>query len=211
MEHILISPGKLKLMLTKDDLEHYKLDHTVDESCAVEGTDASRMAFRLLLDDAGRITGFDAGRDKLFIQLYPSKDGGAEVYITKLGRNGRDSGFRDENGTSPNERVKINRIGVFDSMNNLLECCRHIRCAYDIRKQSDVISSAYSDGKRYFLVISESLSYREYLDSIGRFRIEAAFGEYGRNTSDPAVISYIKEHCFVFCEKKAVKILADMV
>lgn len=202
MEHILISPGKLKLTLTRDDLERYDLERAVDDGAV----DTSRLAFRMLLDDAGKLAGFDAGSDKLFIQLYPSKDGGAELYITKLG---------NEKGTygnaargQHNEKVKLTRIGVFDSMSELLECCKHLDLALS---KSEAESSAYTDGKRYFLLICESISYHDYLEGTERCKIEAAFGEYGRNIADMAAVSYVKEHCFAFCEKKAVKILSDMV
>ena len=201
MEHILISPGKLKLTLSRDDLERYDLGRAVDDGAV----DTSRLAFRMLLDDAGRLAGFDAGSDKLFIQLYPSKDGGAELYITKLGC---DAGACQKAAKPRDDKVKLTRIGVFETMSELLDCCRHLD---RMLGQSDVMSSAYSDGKRYFLVISESISYHEYLEGSERKKIEAALGEYGRNIADAAAISYIKEHCFLFCEKKAVKILSDMV
>ncbi len=201
MEHILISPGKLKLTLTRDDLERYDLGRAVDDGAV----DTSRLAFRTLLDDAGRLAGFDAGSDKLFIQLYPSKDGGAELYITKLGC---DNSVGKKPTSTRDDKVMLTRVGVFETMSELLECCRHLD---HMLGQCDIISSAYSDNKRYFLVISESISYHEYLEGSERKKIEAALGEYGRNIADAAAISYIKEHCFVFCEKRAVKILSDMV
>ena len=204
MEHILISPGKLKLMLTKEDLAHYELDHALDDGAV----DTSRLAFRTLLADAGRLSGFDAGGDKLFIQLYPSKDGGAEIYITRLGRPRAEESSGPEYGIS-DERVKLEHIGVFDKLGDLLECCRRLLPLCEAAE--DCVSSAWSDGKRYFLIIGESLRYRDYLDAAKRGRIEAVFGEYGRNIGDAFAISYVKEHCFNFCEKKAVKILADMV
>ena len=84
-------------------------------------------------------------------------------------------------------------------MSELLDCCHHLDRMLD---HNDAASSAYSDGKRYFLVISESISYHEYLEGSERKKIEAALGEYGRNIADAAAISYIKEHCFAFAKKR---------
>lgn len=199
MEHILISPGKLKLMLTRDDLEHYELDRAVEDGAV----DSSRLAFRSLLDDAGRMSGFDAGDDKLFIQLYPSKDGGAEIYITKLSVS---AAATQRSQLNKNERVTLTRIGVFDSMTALLECCARLSAF-----NADIESSAASDNTRYFLIITESLAYRDYLNGAHRSKIESLIGEYGRNIPDTTALSYVKEHCFKICEKKAVKILGSMV
>ena len=195
MEHILISPGKLKLMLTRDDVEHYDLTSAVDGECDPE----SRQSFKALLADAGKL-GFDPGNDRLFIQLYPSKDGGAEIYITRL------SGEKVTNH-SGRERFSVTHIGGFDSLSDLLACCARLG-NFD---SEDSESSAFSDGegRNYFLVLSESLTCREFLEN--GLKIDAIIGEYGRNIKPSGAIYYIKEHYFEFCEKRAVKILGSMV
>ena len=84
MEHILINSGKLKLMLTRADIVRYSLSGIIDgQSEDAEDPRVKKDALRQLLDEAGRIPGFD-GRGRMFIQLYPSRDGGAEIYITRL-------------------------------------------------------------------------------------------------------------------------------
>ncbi len=193
MEHILISPGKLKLMLTRDDLARYELtDASVSEG--------SRGAFKLLLEDAGRLTGFDAGDDKLFIQLYPSKDGGAEVYITRLG------------GLPPekllDDRLRLERAGAFESLAELLHCAKALKPALE---DSEYESSAWHDCGRYFLVISENLTCHDYLERASGGKIENIIGEFGQIVRSMTAICCVKEHSFNFCEKNAVKILASMV
>lgn len=191
MEHILISPGKLKLMLTREDVLHYDLRPVIESG---EEPD-SRQVFKALLADAGEI-GFDSGNDRLFIQLYPSKDGGAEVYITRLGEHTRND--------DPSGELPVTYIGCFDSLDDLIACCRQLAF-------TEGESSAWyeDEPRRWFLVISEVLSWREYLDrGLG---VEAIMSEYGRNIKAPGAIYYIKEHCFVFCEKRAVKILESMI
>lgn len=193
MEHILISPGKLKLILTPADVEHYELPLSNDV-----GTERTERNLRALLDELGGL-GFDPGNDRLFVQLYPSKDGGAEIYITKL---------CEKPDTIASDRLTITHIGCFDTLEELLCCCeRLVRSGFGEDGDSEAF---YEDSpKRWFLILYESMSCREYLDR--GLRADAIIGEYGRNIKSHGTIYYIKEHCFIFCKKKAVKILGSMV
>ena len=189
MEHILISPGKLKLMLTREDVIRYDLKPVIESG---EEPD-SKQTFKALLDDAGDL-GFDPGNDRLFIQLYPSKDGGAEVYITRLGEH-----IRGGSGELP-----VTYIVCFDSLDDLLACCKRLSFL------GGESSAWYEEmPKRWFLVVSETVTWHDYLErGLG---VEAIIGEYGRNIKSQGAIYYIKEHCFNFCEKRAVKILESMI
>ena len=119
MEHILINSGKLKLMLSREDIERYELSDVVGNGNNYpEGTSEQRMALRKLLDDAERIPGFDGGQGRLFVQLYPSRDGGAEVYITRLTKEPCATvGFRKDGDV-----MKITKTGVFDELSDLIGC-----------------------------------------------------------------------------------------
>lgn len=80
MELIVISRSKLKIMLTEPDMQHYHLEAT-HMNC----TDAhTREAFRHIFDDARDEIGFDTEGKRLFVQLYTSKGGGCEIFVTKL-------------------------------------------------------------------------------------------------------------------------------
>ncbi len=86
MELIVISESKLKIMLTAPDMAYYEL-----ESARMDCADAhTRAAFRHIFDDARAEIGFDTEGERLFVQLYASREGGCEIFVTKLG-NGEDS------------------------------------------------------------------------------------------------------------------------
>ena len=209
MEHILINSGKLKLMLSREDIERYELSDVVGNGNNYpEGTSEQRTALRKLLDDAERIPGFDGGQGRLFVQLYPSRDGGAEVYITRLTKEPCAAvGFRKDGDV-----MKITKTGVFDELSDLIGCCRALSglgTEHGGRIMSD--SSAFSDGRRYFLVLSGTISCREYLDGVSSRRIEAVIGEFGRNTDSLHAEAYICEHCSCVCETSAVRMLSDML
>lgn len=81
MELIVISESKLKIMLTAPDMAYYEL-----ESARMDCADAhTRAAFRHIFDDARAEIGFDTEGERLFVQLYASREGGCEIFVTKLG------------------------------------------------------------------------------------------------------------------------------
>ena len=81
MELIIISQSKLKIMLSPPDMQHYELQAD-NLSCATEHT---RRAFRHIFDDAKSRVGFETEGERLFVQLYASRDGGCEIFVTKMG------------------------------------------------------------------------------------------------------------------------------
>lgn len=84
MELILIDQTKLKIMLTAPDLQHYELapERLEAMSCTDEHT---RNAFRHIFDDAEAQIGFHTSGEKLFVQMFTSKCGGCEIFVTRLG------------------------------------------------------------------------------------------------------------------------------
>lgn len=83
MELIVISKNKLKIMLTAPDMIHYDLEATCME-CANPRT---RAAFRHIFDDARNQIGFQTEGERLYIQFFASREGGCEIFVTKMGNN----------------------------------------------------------------------------------------------------------------------------
>ncbi len=81
MELIIIDESRLKIMLTKTDMHHYDLPA---DSASMAGASA-RRAFRHIFEDARERIGFDTTGERLFVQLYASRGGGCEIFVTKLG------------------------------------------------------------------------------------------------------------------------------
>ncbi len=202
MEHILISPGKLKLMLTKSDLDKYELDcETIDSEDTL-----TRRAFRELLDDVKRVSGFDASDDKVFIQLYPSRDGGAEIYITRLTAHKEEKTHRDET-------IKLSNVYRFESINALLDLCKKIGTQpHTANPQNHLPSSSTAweaDGK-YYLVCEDNITYRDYLRKGKTDR----FGEYitdsAKRLQTTAALPYVKEHGTCICPRDAITVLSSL-
>ena len=79
MEFLPINKAKLKIKMTKEELEKYGIDPTrsdYDESCL-------RGSIGELLALANSECSFTVGNERVLVQLYPSEEG-ADIFITKL-------------------------------------------------------------------------------------------------------------------------------
>ena len=95
MELIVISETKLKIMLSPPDMVHYELEGS-SLNCV---DDRTRAAFRHIFEDARDEIGFDTEGERLFIQLYASRGGGCEIFVTKLGEKSKISGDKEDQPT----------------------------------------------------------------------------------------------------------------
>jgi len=209
MDMILISDTKLKVMLSPLDMEELALS---GDDIDYNNTE-TRRAFWSILDEAKHKTGFDAARTRVFIQVYPSKSGGCELYVTKLAsRNAasHDSRHRiscrvkrtsDTSESSALSDVIENERGCvvyrFRLLDALLGAANKL-CGIGY----DGESSAYTDGTHYYLALSYCGIYdRPNLDRY------AFVGEYGESLDRNILKLYIHEHCKCICASDAVKML----
>jgi Negative regulator of genetic competence, sporulation and motility len=185
MELILINDSKLKVMLTPADMESYAITcDTID----YENTE-TRRAFWNILDEAKHKTGFDAASDKVFIQVYPSKNGGCELYVTKLLHN--DYGG---NITVKRNDSTVTAVYEFENINSLLAVCRQLAVVGYIGD-----SSAFSDSnKSYYLSITERKDTYSFIT------------EFGERRNTGFLDAYLAEHCVCICEGNAVGVLSKL-
>lgn len=202
MELILISESKLKIMLSADDMNYYELNtDTID----YDNTE-TRKAFWDILDEAKHKTGFDAASERVFIQVYPSKEGGCELYVTKLGNCVTPGGITQSLyvPNKPMKKMTKERKTVygFDDMRLLLLACRAINGR---QKITDTSAWKGEDGKCYLVVSEETEA-----GSVKLGPGDAAL-EYGEKASFYGIFAYINEHCIPICEHKAAESLGVLV
>lgn len=220
MELIVISNSKLKIMLTSEDMREYSLDcNTLD----YENTE-TRRAFWSILDEAKQRTGFDAASEKVFVQVYPSKKGGCEMYVTKLGmfsdrknlQEGDDdiridertgggsmkkctqltSGFEEERYSPKRKRTRAFR---FDKLETLLSACKRLDITGFLGD-----SSAYRSEEGYFLLLS-----KEQTDCFSH-ESDVFVCEYAEEIDAVHLKLYIGEHGKCICGEDAVKTLGAL-
>ena len=220
MELILISKSKLKIMLNESDMKEYSIGKDTD--CV---DPSARKAIRSILERAKEQVGFNTEGDEIFVQLYTSKKGGCELFITKTMDS--DSGELDEKAISSakkllcsiNNALPASTLGdtskspmptrkssltfSFDTLANLLKVCKII--LLDEKIDKNLKSRAMTDGESYFLTLANvGISAFSRLD---RFTF---ITEFGTREDTERIDSYISEYGRVICRNNAIETLGAL-
>ena len=160
MEFILISESKIKVMLTEDDLRDFEIS---TEELDYSNTDTKRM-FWDVLSRAKHTTGFDTDGQRVLVQLYPSRHGGCEMFVTKIGAlSHNDEGCRYNESTpiisekitvknphkSSKKAKKIYSAFSFESLEDIIAVCREL---YHIEYDDSCFSYIGDNGLYYLLI-----------------------------------------------------------
>lgn len=192
MELLRIGESKLKVTLSSEDMERYSLD---SDNMDYDNTE-TRSAVWQILDEAKHKTGFDAGGEKIFVQVYPARGGGCEMYVTKL-----------DAEQSEGAPVTLTRgamsIYRFSTLNLLIDVCRRLLLT-GYRDES----AAYSQEGGYYLVIREKL-HNSILaaNAISEYSFPE---EYGVRRNGSVRLAFLREHGVCLEEFRAVERLAAL-
>lgn len=205
MELILISDNKLKIMLTEEDMFRYEI---CAESIDYDNTE-TRRAFWQILDEAKHRTGFDAASERVFVQVYPSRGGGCEMYVTKLGAaTPIHEGEPKKLIADTHNRTKIRGrtiIYLFKSFEALATVCRRLK---EMRYSDESAAYAEREGDGYFLTLTEQMpTVLSKRTSVGEYSF---IEEYGKRKLGALEAAYIKEHCICIEAHDAVGVLAEL-
>ncbi len=215
MDLIRINDNKVKIMLTPSDMQCYDLNtDTLDYTD--EGT---RRALRTIFHEVRDRMGFDTEGTQIYVQLYPSREGGCEMFVTKTGPSGalgdkKESSSPTVRGNSSFTRTQTDPASeskrerafafAFENIEHLLTICHRLnQSGYG----GDSAAFRSEDG-RYYLLLSDR-GCRSSSPWISHATL-AFIHEYGRQESVDAVRLYIHEHGRIICEKNAVPQLAKL-
>ncbi len=81
--------NEIRIHLTEKDLNDYEI---TPKEFDYDSTKGRRVIWELF-DRAKEETGFDAAKDRVYIQLYPKNDGSIELFVTKLEKEAEDQDF----------------------------------------------------------------------------------------------------------------------
>lgn len=209
MEIIVISEFKLKIMLEKEDLSQFEI--SADE-LDYSNTETKRM-FWDILNRVKHETGFDTDGQRVLVQLYPSKDGGCEMFVTKIGTlQGEEASaqksYKEDTPIIQNKRRRKSQSQRktlitfgFDKTEWLMCVCRRLS---SIGYTGE--SSAYiSDDGRSYLMLSD-------LDTSGLVPLDeySFISEYGTYENTDSVKCFLGEHGRPMCESDAVALLGAL-
>ena len=188
MEFIYINNKNLKVIFSEKELKDRSL-----KLCELDYSDPKTKSFFWeIMDTAYLKTGFDVRNAKLSVKIFPSIDGGGEMFITK--------------STIHNNVLEDNDgdIVVIDDADKLYMLCDRIR-SYGYNG----VSSLYIDeNDSFYLVLSNvckmpsyiSKKYRENIDSCA---FASDYGSvYKLNTER---LAYLEEHMRKICDGNAIQ------
>ncbi len=185
-------------MLTPQDMEYYEL---CNEDIDYDSTE-TRRAFWQILDEVKHKTGFDAAGDKVFIQLYPSREGGCEMYVTKLDEVPSLPG--GQTGLPSNVRATRSCCYVFSTLDKLLRVCRILLCGHYKEESS---AYALDDGSYALVLCDGGKSKPSFLGAPDTYSFIEEFGTRARAKEK---LIFFKEHGTCLCDKDAVKELGSL-
>ncbi len=181
MELILISNSKLKIMLSAEDMKLYNIE--------CDGESALHRGFKPVLDAARRDCGFDTESGRLLVQVFPSRGGGCEMFVTRVALGSGKDG-KDENKPS---------VCIFKTAGDLASVCRILNLRGYGRD-----SSAYALEEGVFALFLPEFDPDERLP-LGAAVIE----EFGQRRDLENLEEYIKEHARTIFLSDAVALLSE--
>lgn len=227
MELIPINESKIKIMLNESDMKAYKIGDEAD--CANRET---RIAIRHILDRAKEQIGFNTEGVEIFVQLYTSKNGGCELFVTK----GSDSPTDREKLHTEHQRPSKKRIrrdalqdeydkeclalSVRDKPLQSIDSKRQVKMIFSFESLDNLCAASkrisklpkqyesavyrgYGDDY-YLLLTSLDLSAYSRLDPI------AIISEYGKRERGDVFSIYLDEHCLKICESGAIEAFSKL-
>lgn len=191
MEFLVVSKTKLKAILDREDMIKYKLDATATESDSI----GTRRAFREILAVAVEEVGFDTEKDKVLIQLYPSRDGGGELFVTKLGSLTKSDIRAIADSSSVTMLANVSRLYKFESLDNLVRGVKSVG-------GTDIPSEVYYIDGAYFLHAEDKCE-------AGRLSEIARLAEFAERLPEK-LMPYIREQGSLIFEDDAISKIAAL-
>lgn len=192
MEILRIGKQAVKVFLNQDEAIKYKVSGN-DELDEIE----IKEVFSLLLTEIKKQTDFSYANKKIFTEIFPSKDGGCEIYISCIGTEAENTVYKDKLCETETKKKITPSIYEIDNLEKLLLVSYRLN---EIKQHEK--SSVYYDfeNKRYFLL----------LENINVKNLKYAFLlEYAKYIKSNNVL-FIKEHYNCLIKKDAVKILSNL-
>lgn len=207
MNYLRIGESKLKITLTQDELSVYGMDLSALDYSSTE----TRRAFWAILDDAKHATGFDAASGRVCVQIYTSKTGGCEMYVTYAPSIAESSVKSDEQsmaltvcGILP--KLYGETVCSFDSLSMLLTACK-VLTEQGYNSESSAWQLPSPSGHKaqdlYYLYLAGNRS----INDIGHINSSRILAEFGKPMPDIG-LGYLSEHCFPLVGDHAVEALS---
>lgn len=177
MELIMINETQLKVMLAPGEMD----------DLSIQDSNETRQALRTILQKAKARCGFDATNSRVYVQMYPGRKGGCELYVTKMEKREEMPKMRTGSTITEYRKYELEKrcysghiIYGFRELGQLLSTCACLRTS-----GYTGISSAWQDPSGGFYL---SLDHETYFA-----------GEHFGKLCPSSMYYYINEHCRLLC------------
>ena len=206
MEFIVINEEKLKVILTSDDMKKLNISA---EDLDYQKTSTKRVVWEIL-DKAKQTEGFDSDNSKLYIQVFPSPDGGCEMFVIK-----NDTKYRVNirGAASRSYRPKADipeKLGIYSLLDfdELCELCKLLTVNSPYIK-----TNLYREDNGKYILFMFPSAIPGYLHSQSRVsgKLPPFTSEYGQvHETTQRALAYVKEHCKTIAEGNAASLIARL-
>ena len=203
MEYIPINESKLKIICEENDLSAYGISADTLEY----GDASSRKFIEDALEGARRELGFETSKHRVLIQLFPSHDGGCEIFVSKLGLLEDVDPDKKKKELSPKkEKETQKKLYFFERLDFLLEACKRLSFLPPCKASS----AFYLNAKGYFLYLE-----LEDPDGLFEYGIDALdeysfILEYGEPQNTKKELPFLNEYAKCLCRNNAVERLCKI-
>lgn len=205
MDYLRIGESKLKITLTQDELCLYGMDLSAVDYASTE----TRRAFWAILDDAKHATGFDAASSKVCVQIYASKTGGCEMFVTSVPASSDIPQKTDDKtmaltvcGVLPKLYGEL--VCYFDSITKMLTACK-ILDNQGYSSDSSAWRIPFPNAERYYLYLAGN----QNSQTAGSVNSSGILAEFGKPMPELS-LSYLNEYCTPLIPHRAVEQLSDL-
>lgn len=205
MEILKISKTAIKFSLTREELSLRGLSA---EALDKTTTGAKRLIWELM--DRARVEqGFDCGDARLLVRVFPSRDGGCELFVTSEKEEERKENEEEEERNDERARSLPRAVLLLpESDEALFSLCRRMK-ASGFRGKSEL----FADEQNRLLLLFEPFGrLPSYIREQREKRTARAFsfvGEYGTVfAASEERRAYLAEHARSVCGKNAVETLS---
>ncbi len=146
MEFIKINDSSIKIMLTSNEVKEYELENDGE----LNENEVKKM-FSRLLSQAKKELGFKYAKERLVAEIFSSKGGGCEIFISCL--LGESKMYKDRGEEALLSKLKLqNQIFSFDDFQNLMIVLEQL-CKMKCKKSTSVYYDA--EKSRYCLILED--------------------------------------------------------
>lgn len=205
MEILKISKTAIKFSLTREELSLRGLSA---EALDRTSTSAKRLIWELM--DRARVEqGFDCGDARLLVRVFPSRDGGCELFVTSEKEEEREENEEEEERNDERARSLPRAVLLLpESDEALFSLCRRMK-ASGFRGKSELFAD---EQNRLLLLFEPCGRLPSYIREQREKRTARAFsfvGEYGTVfAASEERRAYLAEHARSVCGKNAVETLS---